>query len=842
MSRIAGVLAVVLVASTAHAQGIDRRYTDEPTAGVAIPTTPLAGEHDARATTYNPGGLALLRGPDAVLALDLEDPDTAPTVGQGFGTYLGTATTGAVLPRMGFGMAFEWLRPPRAELTPDPGEPFRFTLGYALGLGRNAGFGVAWHHFLADGAVAGTNTFDLGLSTRWGNHLAVGAVVRDLATSPIAGVPVQRTYELEAVVRPLGTQSLELALGGRLGETRLDTGGWARASVRAARGVYVLAQLETRELHAIEDSPAGPRDLDVRDLRATLGIELSFGNASVTALGTGLRDDTGGNHLLGGTFLVHATTAGTPSIIPPDDHIERVELTGSIEVRELTALVMRLRSIARDPTAKALVVTFDDVTAGWATLQELRAEIVAVKQRKKVFAYMVSGTGRDYFVASAADKIYIDPAGGLRVTGMAGTSLYFRGAFDQIGVLPQFEKIGEYKSAPEMFTQTGPTPIAAKMHDEMFDSIWNQWLAAVAEGRKLSIDEVNAIIDAGPYTAGQLARDSKLVDAVAAPDKISVMITTELGAVYGVSVPPVDRPDRWERPGIAVIYSDGDITGGQSKKVPIVGESLVGGESITGAIVAARNDPRVGAIILRIDSPGGSALASELIAREVFATRGVKPILCSMSNLAASGGYFVAAGCDVIYAEPMTITGSIGIFTGKFDLAGLVAKLGITVDTFKRGKHADEESMFRPYTDEERASVMEQMRYMYARFVGAVAEGRGLTRDAVDQVGRGHVYTGEAALPLKLVDRFGGLGDAVEDAKQRMHLASGTKVQLYELPKVPSNLFGVVGNLLGVHEQATVQLGDLPVLRALIRGLPLSLLVAPDAAQARLPYDIQFSE
>ena len=781
-SRIAGVLAVAAAAS-AQAQGVDRRYADDPTLGVAIPTTPLAGEHDARTVTFNPGGLALVRGTEAALALDVEDPDAATSAGPGFGTYLATSNSGGFLPRLGVGIGLEWLRPPRTDLTPDPGAPFRFTLGYAVGLGRNAGFGVAWHHFLAESALAGTNTFDLGLSTRWGNHLAVGAVVRDLATSAIDGVPVQRRYELEAAVRPLESDALELAVGGGLGETRLDTDGWARASVRAARGVNVLAQVESRELHAVEDSPMGPRDFDVRDLRATLGLELSFGNLGVTALGTGLRDDAGGDHLLGGAFVVRASAVGAPSLIPPADHIERVELAGTIGTRELTALVVRLRQIARDPAAKALVVTFDGATAGWAALQELRAEILAVKRHKKVFAYMVSGSSRDYFVASAADKIYIDPAGGMRIVGIAGTSFYFRGAFDMVGVVPQFVKIAEYKSAPEMFTETGPTPIAAKMHDAMFDSIWSQWVAAVAGSRHLSADEVKAIVDGGPYTAGELAHDTKLVDAVATPDKISELIAAELGGVYAVGVPPIERPERWERPGIAIIYIDGDITDGKSKKVPLLGESLVGGETIVAAITAARNDPRVGAIILRIDSPGGSALASELIAREVFATRGVKPILCSMSNVAASGGYFVAAGCDTIYAEPMTITGSIGIFTGKFDLAGLIAKLGITTDTYKRGTHSDEDSMFRPYTDEERAKLMEQMRYMYSRFVGAVAAGRKLTRDAVDQVGRGHVYTGDEALPNKLVDTFGGLGDAIEDAKRRMHLGADTKVSLYELPK-----------------------------------------------------------
>src|SRR5207249_2501931 len=155
-------------------------------------------------------------------------------------------------------------------------------------------------------------------------------------------------------------------------------------------------------------------------------------------------------------------------------------------------------------------------------------------------------------------------------------------------------------------------------------------------------------------------------------------------------------------------------------------------------------------------------------------TRGVKPIVCSMSNLAASGGYFVAAGCEAIFAEPMTITGSIGIFSGKFELGALARKLGITTDTYKRGARADMEGMFRPYTDEERGVLKDQLRYMYGRFVGAVAEGRGLTRDAVDAVGRGHVWSGAQAMPIKLIDRYGGLGDALAEAKRRMGVAEAT--------------------------------------------------------------------
>jgi protease-4 len=289
---------------------------------------------------------------------------------------------------------------------------------------------------------------------------------------------------------------------------------------------------------------------------------------------------------------------------------------------------------------------------------------------------------------------------------------------------------------------------------------------------------------------------------------------------------------------VAVIYVEGDITDGTSKAITLLGKSVAGGETLVNAIIAARNDDRVGAIILRIDSPGGSALASELIAREIFATRGVKPILCSMSDLAASGGYFVAAGCEVIYAEPMTITGSIGIFSGKFDVGGLAKKLGIATDTFKRGKRADAESMFRPYTDEERSVLMGELRYMYSRFVGAVADGRGMTKQAVDDAGRGHVYTGEQAKPLKLVDKFGGFADALVEAKHRMGLPPDTAVELVELPDTTSTLIGTLGSLLGSRAEQRFEVTDLPAIRALLQGIPASLLVAPESVQARLPFEL----
>lgn len=846
MRRALSIALTLAAAGTAHAQVVDRRYAEAPTDGLALPATSIAGAFDARSSVLNSAGLAMMNGPELAFALDLENADVASSSGPGFGIYLASDLFGELLPKIGAGLALEWLRPSRSQLAPDPGEPFRLTLSHANALGRHVSVGLAFHYFIASGALRGVETFDAGLSLRPDNHFALGANVRDLDTSEIAGTPVQRRYEVEAMVRPFGTDTLEVSVGGRIGETRGDVDGWARVGVRALRGAYVVAAVESKGLHAIDDSPAGPVMSELRETRATLGLELSLGQVGLAAYGTGLRSPGGTNHALGGTFVATFAAAPRPSVVLPEDHVERVELTGDIGVRELTQLVLRLRGIATDPSAKGIVVLFDGASPGWATLQELRNELLAIKAaHKKVFAYMVSGTTRDYYVASAADKIYVDPAGGLRLIGMAGQTFYFRGLFDQIGITPQFEKIGEYKSAPEAFTEHGPTPIAASMHDELFASLWQQWLDTVAGARHLTTDELMRLVDNGPYTAGELADRTqlvgRLVDAVAPPEQVAQLIMTELGGVYPLGVPPTTRPDRWERPEVAVIYIDGDITDGATRTVPVIGLTLAGGETIVAALSAAREDPNVRAIILRIDSPGGSALASELIAREVFATRGKKPIICSMSNLAASGGYFVAAGCDLILAEPMTITGSIGIFFGKFDLSGLIAKLGISIDTFKRGARSDEESLFRPYTLEERTALLAKLRYSYGRFVGAVAEGRKLTKDAVDAVGRGHVYSGEQAKPLALVDRFGGLGDALDEARKRIGLPLGTRLEISEYPKVSTSVIGVIGKLL-TTSQPVVPLSELPVFKDLARAVPPSLLVSPESAQMRLPYQLQLTD
>jgi protease-4 len=832
-ARLALPCVLLGLAAPAAAQ-VDRRYAEEPTGGINLPVAPLSGAADARAVSTNPALLAFADDGELMVAVDLVDEGEASTAGPGAG--------GFYTPWRGIGIGVEVLRPPRAQLDPDPGTPTRLSVGYGRRIGGTMSVGLAYRRFVDDGVTDTLDTLDAGIAWRGGNHLALGAVARDVFAPDVGAIRVQRRYEAEMTVRPLGTDKLDLGIGGRIGETRADIDGWARISAQLLPGVFLHGAIESRELSIVETTGAGTRSFQDRDTRATVGVELSFGRMGVAVYGNGRRDEHGAAQPLGGTLVARWSARGGPaSLLGHPDRLERIELRGGLSSREAVSVIARLRNVVRDPGARGVVVTFDGLSSGWATLQEIRDEIGKVRAAgKKVFAYMVSGTGRDYFVATAADKIYLDPAGGIRLVGLSGTLLYYRGTFDLVGVEPQFEKIAEYKSAPESFTQSGPSEPAARMRNELYDSFWREFVAAIASGRRLDEAEVIRLIDNGPYTSGDLALDTKLVDAVANPEKVAELVAKELGGLPAVAPAAIERADRWSLPTIAIVYVEGDIIDGKSSTIPVINRKLAGSQTLAAAIAGARGDPDVDAIILRIDSPGGSALGSELVSREVFKTRGVKPIVCSLGDVAASGGYFMAAGCDLIYAAPMTVTGSIGIFYGKFDLSGLLANIGVTSDTYKRGKRADMESYFRPYTDEEREVLQQKLEYLYGRFVGAVAEGRGMKKSAVDDIGRGRVWSGIQAQPIGLVDRLGGMGDALDEVKRQLGLGKKQRVRLLHLPRQPQSLIRrLIGAFVGDDTpRAGLGLGDLPAARAVLDIVPPSVLVDPTVPQARLPYEI----
>ncbi len=849
------------VSMLGDANAQDFRYAEEPTGGLHLPSVGLAGENDATTTTVNPAGLGLLRGGHFAFALDVARETDATTSGPGGGLFYASAFGGGgVVPKFGWGVALEWLRPARAELSPDPGTPTRFTLSNSLPLGARSALGVSWHHFFDNGALDGVDTFDLGWSSRMGSHFAAGLVVRDVGAPTVAGAAVNRRYEGELVTRPFGTDRLEVGLGARIAENdadllkghAIDT--WLRWSLRLTRGIYFRGQLGSDSLRRLTTTGTATTTEFLRDDRLSLGLEFSFGGLGTTAYGTVVRDSDGELQASGGTFVARLSQEAIPSVIPESKRIERLDLRGSLGQRKLTGILAYLNRVADDDKVVGLFINIDGVTGGWASLHELRQQILRVrKSGKKVFAFLVEGETRQYYLASAADKVYVDPAGGIRLQGFSSTSMYFGGLFEKLGVSAQFERIEEYKSAPEAFTRTGPTEPAFRMRNELYDSIYNTLVRDISKTRKISEKRVRTLIDNGPYTSGELERLPDLVDGVVLADDLAKVIAKEMGRYYPFARPANNRPERWDRRKIAVIYLVGDIVGGKSRNVPLLGRTLAGGETIARAIAQANADDNIEAIVLRINSPGGSALASEFMAREVKRVRGNKPIICSMGDLAASGGYFAAAYCDHIFADAMTITGSIGIFNGSFDISALLRKFGLSWTTYKRGEHADLGSMYRPMSVAERKFMKQKLHYYYGRFISAVAEGRGMSTEEVDAVGRGHVWTGEQGLRINLVDELGGLIDAIDYAKNKLGFRNGEKVDLVPYPKLSQSLLskvlaGPLGSVAGssnnsdmaMAKQAMQLMGMLPgtMGQTLLQAIPGSIWTEPGVPQARLPFSI----
>ncbi len=838
-------LALALISSPATAQPADTQFNEEPTTGLDTPITPLAGEYDAMAVVANPAGLRFLRGSHYGLLLHFDDDDEARSGGAGVGGYMSFGAGGGLLPPLGFGIGIEALRPARRALEPDPGDAVRLSLGGAMALGERGAFGVTYHHFFDDSTqtLSGVDTWDFGLSSRVGPHFAIGFVLRDFARPIVAGAKVQRRYELEVAVRPTGTERLELAVGGRLGETRLDVDGWLRWSWRVARGVYFKGEVVAQSLQQITTTDGGRREDTEYEGRLTAGFEFSFGRSGVTGLGT-LASELDGDDVRGlstSAYLRLSQERASP-LFGDRARIAQIDLSGPMGERRLTNKVIMLRDARRDSAVKGVFVRIDGVGTGWAGARTLRAELAKIKaEGKPVMAYIVSGTTKDYYIASVADKAWVDEIGGLRLTGFAGTSLYYKGLFDKLGVDVQIERIEEFKSAPEAWTRDEPTAAAMRMRNELYDDLYDTIVSDIAEGRGLTPKRVRELIDGGPYTAGQLVDLTELVDKIVTPDDLGELVKQAMGGrSYPFAGRPNKKPERWAHPSIAVIFIEGDIVSGSSQTIPFINRRQVGGATIVRALAAARANPDIEAIVLRVDSPGGSVLPSELMAREVLKTKKVKPVICSMGDVAASGGYYVVAGCDVIFAEPTTITGSIGIFAGKPDLSALLSKIGLTWHTYKRGEAADRESYFRPYTEEERKQLKQQIRHFYDRFVGYVADGRGMTKEQVDDVGRGHVWTGRQAKQLKLVDELGGIGDAIARAKQEAGIPESLPTKLVYLPKPPSNFLNRLLNfrlIRGEAEASRVFVG-LPGADKILDAIPLSLWLEPDAVQALLPFAI----
>ncbi|MFH0899761.1 MAG: signal peptide peptidase SppA, partial [Pseudomonadota bacterium] len=785
------------------------------------------------------------------------NPDRADriwAVGSGIGAYAALPVELPFLPAISYGLALERPTLPDDTLLATIDGPTMLAAALAFG-GPSLAVGFVWKHYWEGGVLAGLDTFDAGLSLRMGSCLAIGAVIKDVSSPPVDGVPVERRYVAEMALRPTGDDRLEAALAARLGERRLDLGARFRLSLRLARGIYLRAEAAAIPIAELleEIGTAGQPSRERHVFRGSVGLEVGLGRLAAAAhaiagSAPGTNGD-GGTSALGGSAVLRWSARPYPSLVPSRGILVRMKLEGEATERELAETLEQLGRVERMENVEGVVLVIGNFKGGMATVQELRGAIGRLRQRqKRVFAFLTSAANLDYYVAAAADRVYLDPAGWLRLVGVSMTTVFYKDLFDKVGVNAQFEKYDAYKSAPEAFTRRSPSEEASEMRNWILDGVATTLAEDLARDRHLSPAEVQRIIEQGPFTATQ-ALEAGLIDALAEPLEVDKLLERELGRLYPVvaaSALDDELPPTWSVPQIAIVNVEGDIVDGRSITVPFLDRRMVGGDTIALALAGATDDERVRAIVLRVNSGGGSALASEVIARAVAEAKKRKPVVVSLGDVAASGGYFAAANGDIILAEPSTITGSIGIFTGKFDLSFLLGRVGVTWDTGRRGEHADMESSLRPYTVEERSRIRENLRYYYDRFTGTVAHGRNLTAEQVETIAGGRVWTGRQALDHRLVDRLGGLGDAIAEAKRRAGLAEGEQVAL---PVLPTETASLLGRILGtresrvqeyrqIHSRSVIELIPPDAAELLLRALPASLIVAPGTPQARIPFEI----
>jgi protease-4 len=468
------------------------------------------------------------------------------------------------------------------------------------------------------------------------------------------------------------------------------------------------------------------------------------------------------------------------------DFVDRFFGGGEETVRDF---VDSLRKARRDPRIGAvLLVPSAIATPYWGKLQELRDAVLDFRTSgKAVVAFLESGGDREYFLATAASQVYLLPTSTLDLTGVASYEIFLRGTLDKIGAVPDFLHVGDYKTATNQLTEKTFTPAHRDMSESLNKEAYDQLVRGIAAGRGKSEADVRAIINRGPF----LARDALslgLVDGLGYEDQLDDLVPELHEAprgrdrIEGSDYHRVSERSAGLRPRskVAVLYAAGAIASGPGGYDPINGP-VVGSDSLVEEIRRIRGDDSVKAIVLRIDSPGGSSTASDVIWRELMITRDEKrsrPLIVSMSDLAASGGYYIATPGQVIVAQPGTLTGSIGIYAGKIVTGGTMHKLGVTTETVASGRNATMGSPVSTYSPSERAAMERMLKDFYGHFLERVAASRRMTPADVDRLGQGRVWTGQQAKDRGLVDVLGGLDTAVAIAKQRAGIPESEDVQL----------------------------------------------------------------
>jgi protease-4 len=799
LAVVASWLAVSLLRATpARAQQSDPEL--RPTRGPLITGAARAGDADATAVELNPGALGLLpAGGLEIVGADAADGTVIPRRGAGF--YWGAP----LLPHSALGLGLTRVGGASAAGI-DAHTTFR--LAYALHFLRGAALGVGWAH-IWQGSFAGTDTFDFGLALRAGRYVAFGATVEDVGAPHPSGLPAElpRLWTAELALRPLGTDRLEVAIGA----AHADGDGWRRIVPRARLAVRL-----TDGLRAYAEGQTSPRGGQLAfasgsDTRASIGLAVDFDHLG-GAIGLHGYFPGAGSNGAGVAARLHVEGERRPALAAPA-YVARVSLDGLHGDRAFLALVRRLRALAADPAAAGVLFKIENMDLGFARVEELRDLIALLRAHgKRTFAYATFPALRAYYLASACDVVLMHPAGELELTGIAQSVTFYKSAMDRLGIRLELVRVGAFKGAMEPFIMNEQSPAVRANKNQLLDDVFGRVVAAIAAdrtrtGHRLEAADVRALVDRGLYTPGEAVL-AGLSDATVAENDLDDTLGHALGRP-GIKLRDPDtapmHPAAWPSRRVAVLMVDGTIVDGTSQDLPFGLGGVSGADTLVEALKECERAPTVGAVVLRVNSPGGSAFASDVVAREIKRVRAAgKPVVVSMGDVAASGGYYIAAPADVIYADPSTVSGSIGIFGYKVDTKKLLDTVGVSVETYRRGAHADFFSPYRAWTREEVKIAEDKMRHLYGLFVDTVAEGRrsrGLTAARVDELGQGHVWTGALAQGIGLVDRMGGLSAAIDEAARLGAVPLG-RDRMPEMEVLPRERGGLLRKLAGAAASA----------------------------------------
>jgi len=521
-----------------------------------------------------------------------------------------------------------------------------------------------------------------------------------------------------------------------------------------------------------------------------------------------------------GSYLVFDLSSNITDAPPP---IDLGDLNnGRTDVLQLRSITRALRYAAHDSKIRGVLLLGNLSPAGygsgWAALREVRAALSDFRASgKPVLAYLDYSTTKDFYLASVANEVAIDPYGMILMPGLASQPMFLAGFFEKYGIDIQVTRVGKYKSYVEMFTRKDMSPENREQVQKLLDDVWGTLVSDIGHSRGVSPESIQATVDAEGIIKPDVALKAHLVDRVVYRDEIIDQLKKETGVTSPTApfkqvqlsyyAKTAVHPATQLGPGkVAIVYAEGEIVEGEGDA------NEIGGAKFAREIRRLREDDSVKAIVLRVNSPGGSASAAETIQRELRLARKVKPVIVSMGSYAASGGYWISAYGDRIFAEPSTITGSIGVFGIQGDIQKLANDHGVTFDSVKTGRFADALTISRPKTPEEMEVFQKMVDWIYGQFVAKVAEGRKMPVDRVEEIAQGRVWSGTEAKNIGLVDELGGLNDAIRYAGAKAGLGEHFRLEEYQrsknLSEALAEIFGKFGPA-SLHLQSTGLVGEI---------------------------------